>query len=267
MSAYSPAPHYINNTKYRKLGYNQIILADNPFAYYPLQDAAPAIPPNANNSLVDLISPTVLGTVAVGGGGASTATASNYQNTPILTPLGPCLNFPFATGPTALYVQLQDSIANSTKFNFPSTASISAEIWLQPASLNQETLLFNINGLADVAVVFEATGTGTFILKLYNFSSIILTTSPIAFTTSSYLYIVGVWSPTGVRLYCNGVLIGSTSTGWHGCTEIPFGLGFCGNYNTAFNTGWNGKLSQCAFYGYDLTITKILNHYHSGGGI
>lgn len=145
----------------------------------------------------------------------------------------------------------------------------SFEAWVKPNSLTGHITIVGRNssswggGLA--AFYFKLSNAGdqkpTIVLS-YATSSEVHATATNAISTGSIYHIVGTCDGTNLKIYVNGVLEGTTSTGGNtiGAQTGPLVLGASGGSVD----NYNGYLDEIAVYSYALTQAQVTAHYAAG---
>jgi hypothetical protein len=221
------------------MGYTDVVLADNPVAFWPMQDTS--------GDLVDIA-------------GTFDASPAGTGNVPLYEQRGPC--------PSAKSVLLDlgeyFSVADDDVF---SPDSFTLETWVYLLSGNDVAHVFSKQpdsvsgnfeyhivyvGSADIWALEMGTGSASFLEVIASDAN----------TYNRWRHVVGTYDDaTGTgNLYIDGVL-GSTDTSSGsrlGNTASDLRIG-----NDEFFGTVQGRMSMAAFYDYALTAGQVLTHYQS----
>lgn len=204
--------------------YKEVILADNPIAYYPLNELSGSV-------AADIMSSPVNGNIY----------NCTLGQTALSDALGTCYYF----NGTNSRIEL------GSPSKFALSGSVSMEVWIKGSYGNPFQIGYNsglrmqLGGIANM--IFGSA------LKL----------SSTALTNNTLYHIVFTCTSSQLCIYINGVLSASVSGGgWSGISSVSnSAIGFAG---AGYGEYFNGYISNAALYNYELTAAQVLAHYNAG---
>ena len=219
-------------------GYDQAVLADSPAAYWRLGESS-------GTSAAD----------ASGSGNAGT-----YQNAPTLGAPG----LISGTNTSVLFDGADDRVLAPDSTSLSPTGAVSVEAWARAASLapssgGYRTIVLksgsywlrvdNAGGVQRARFYIRDAGT------YYG-----VTAAGVTIATGTTYHLVGTYDGTTLRIYVNGVEMGSAAhTGAVDDTTAALLIS-----NPPGST-WDGRLDEVAVYGQALSATRVQAHFDAGG--
>ncbi len=157
----------------------------------------------------------------------------------------------------------------------PSVSSpFTVEFWakpsIDPGDATGPSPVFNrvSSGNRSGWVFFQRSATTGWNFNMYNGtgSTVGFSLTGGAYTVGSWTQVVAVWNGTSPKLYVNGALATSTSSGPGGYNPSSTATLSLGAYDTGSNP-FNGSLDEFAFYGSALTPVQIAAHFTTASSV
>lgn len=256
--------------------YSDAVLADNPIAYYRLQETSGTVAANSGTAGATL--------------DGSTTTFSNPQTAPSTQPQigqpGPrptdLVNSLPLIGFEADNVGIrqtnntgaQATVADNAQLDI--TGALTLEAWVkknatQVSAGNNEGIIGKFTGTGNqrsyALAVANSNSALQFIVNTDGTSGGNTTYSPAGYTLPAggdWVHIVGVFVPsTSMTVYVNGSVVGTPQT-----TSVPAAI-FAGTadlwigrqFSTATNVSFEGLIDEVAIYNYALSAERVSAHY------
>lgn len=215
--------------------YAEVVLADNPVAFWRLNETAP---PDANDSSPSQLDGLYKGSVSLGEPGA----LAEVDNTAI-----------FMLGGMDTHVEVADTL------DFDGEAPMTLEAWVQQTT---------IDGTIMAKAFYDGSNYQGWLLYMQGFRACIIREVTVCSTEEvgmgEWTHVVGLFDggvAGTVRIYVNGIEANSaTSSGPLADTSELIRIG-----HSAFG-GWDGYLDEIAIYDYALSESRIMAHYMAGVG-
>lgn len=221
--------------------YSSEVLADSPLAYYRLGEASGSTLVDSSGNGRDgtyVVAPT-LGVAGALTGDADTA--ADFQ------------------GPTT------GGHATVTTGTWMDAAAITVEAWIKYDSTTANGYIADRdnNGSARDWRLFINNTTGRLDFTVWNSGGTAYTLNPTtALTINTTYHVVGTFDGTNIKLYVDGVQIGTAAcTGNVRTTAQKICIG---SFNESTSNRFNGVLDEVAYYGTALSAARVLAHYDAG---
>jgi RHS repeat-associated protein len=239
----SPASYAYQWQKCSQGGYSSTVLADNPAAFWRL---------NESSTAAAAADSTGHGNNGSYGGGVSVGTTS----VPVTTETDTAATFNGSTG----YV----SAPNSSSLN--PTAAITLEAWVKPsASVTQPIILksFTSHNPPYYQYGLFQNGSGIRMDLALGGTQVSANSGGVSLTIGSWNYVVATWDGLTIRFYINGSAAGTASAGGTlSSYATPVDLATYENLRTSGSFYfWGGGLDEVAIYSTALTAARISAHY------
>lgn len=208
--------------------YREIILADSPIAYYPLNELSGGV-------AADIMSNPVNGSIY----------NCNLGQTALTKALGTCYYFNGSNS--------RIELGSPSKFYINS--SVSMEVWIKNLGQSSgNTLQIGYNSGLRMQI-----GSGTANMIFDGAEKLKSTTLSI----DNLYHIVFTCSSSKLCIYVNGVLVSSVSGGgWPGISSASSSaIGYAG---AGYGEYFKGYISNVALYNYELSAAQVLDHYNFG---
>lgn len=220
----------LNPTKLSSLDYQSVVLADNPVAFYPMNELS-------GSTIFDITASPANGT----------ATDVTLNQTALNTALGAC----------ALFNGTTSRIELPTAAKFAFSGAITTEFWIQSTDAthtgNGVSLNFNLGFRQQIVALINTIYGGALILG-----------SPAAsIATNGVYHVVCTADGSGNKIYINNVLVASNSTAWSSVANTYWTIGAANNAGS-FSESLLGYISNVAIYNSVLSPTRISAHYNAG---
>lgn len=217
-------------------GYAEQVLADNPFLFYRFADATP-LDSSGNNRTP----------VYEGGSVAFTSGAS--------TELGSAISLAGDGGHVTMPTLSANLVVGGT---------VTIEAWIRPTEVRNWARICDMgngNGYDNLILARPQT-TNNLVLVAYNGSGqsgSLTATNALVGALNVWTHVVGVISPTSMKIYVNGALVASSA----GCTinSIVRNNSYVGLSNWWQDSPYKGDIDEFALYSYELSATQIANHF------
>ena len=225
-----------------QLPYSQLVLSDNPLAYYRLDETTGA---TAKDSATAHVNGTYVGAVTLNQPGA----------------LGSDSNPAIQLTPAAAVV------VSSTEFNFTGVSAYSLEVWIKATATapGNNCFIFNndfyepVNKRQDYNLFLDANRILHF-ERWVNGGIIAIGSSPI--TLGQYIHVVVVYDGAQMIMYVNGAQASSNPAAQMAAAQggkLVIGAG-----DDQGSSGFIGNIDEPAVYAYALSAAKVLSHYNAG---
>ncbi|MDB4933812.1 MAG: LamG domain protein jellyroll fold domain protein, partial [Labilithrix sp.] len=226
-------------------GYRELVLCDQPAAYWRLGDLGPpsAINQADSGSAAAYIAADA-GSITYGVGGAIAGDPDH-----------------------AIHLDGTGLVNGGTALSFPGRAPYSIEAWVAPEGDNfsyrriVEQVTYDSNGNAQDGYIIYNHETSA--AEQYVDGSAAQVLGP-PLGNLAYSHVVVTFDGGALRIYVNGALARTTAATAVPAAAVPATV-FIGG-NTRPGSGWIGKIDEVAIYAYPLDAKQVDAHYRAGHG-
>ena len=271
----SPSSAYFNGTLDELATYPTVLTAAQVNAQFVASGRSSTVPVSAPadsyGANVYSGSPTLYWRLgeAAGPVAADTSASDNrgvYQGTPSYSQAGALTttsNKAVGLGSGSSYV--------SSASNFYAPAEYSEELWFKTSTTSGGKLMgfgSSSSGLSSVVDRnLTMTNAGKLRFGTLNGASQVTIDSPASYNDNKWHYAVATQAPDGMRLYVDGALVVSGSSGTSSSTVGFWRVGYDKIWSGSTSTYFNGSIDEVAVYPRSLNLSEIKNRFRNGGGV